>query len=58
MITPALFFSLKVALSMCLWKKLLFPYKFRIMCSSFVKNVTGILIRIVLNLLIGLGMVL
>ena len=48
MIPPALFFLLKTALAVqgLLWSHM----NFKIICSSSVKNVMGILIGIVLNL--------
>ena len=53
MIPSTLFFFLKIALAIqsLLW----FHANFRIICSSSVKNVMGILIGIALNLQIALG---
>ena len=47
-ILPALFFFFKITLA--IWGLLLFDINFRIICSSSVKNVTGIFIGIALNL--------
>ena len=50
---PALFFFLRIALEILglLW----FHKKFKIICSSCVKNVMGSLIGITLNLYVALG---
>ena len=53
MISPALFFFLKIVLA--IQNLLCFHTNFRIICSSPVKNATGILIGIALNLYIVLG---
>ena len=45
---PVLFFFLKIILA--IWDLLCFHTNFRIICSSSVKNVIGILIGIALNL--------
>ena len=52
MVPPGLFFFLKITLAIgLLW----FRVNFRIICSSSVKNVMGILVGILLNLQIALG---
>ena len=52
-ISPAWFFSLMIALAILglLW----FHVKFRILCSSSVKNIMGDMTGIILNLHIALG---
>ena len=52
-VMPHLFFFLRIALAILglLW----FHINFRIVCSSSVKNVMGILIGIALNMYIALG---
>ena len=53
MITPALFFFLKIVLA--IQALLCFHENFKIICSSSVKNAIGILIGIALNLYFALG---
>ena len=53
MIHPALFFFLKIALS--IWGLLWFPTNVRIVSSISMKNAVGILIGFALNLQIALG---
>ena len=48
MILPDLFFFLKIVLA--IQRLLCFPIHFRIICSSSVENIIGILIEITLNL--------
>ena len=52
-IPPVLFFFLKIALAICvlIW----FHINFKIICTSSVKNVMGILIEVASNLWIALG---
>ena len=52
-ILPTLFFFLQIALAV--WGLLWVHINFRIICSSSVKNVIGILVGIASNLYIALG---